>query len=79
MKILLVVAVAAAALLVGTSRDEKANAQYSSSEWEQRVAQVDAYLDEGLTSETHETIAGPARDGADAAADFGDRLSTILQ
>jgi hypothetical protein len=78
MKTLLMVAVVAGALAF-VATDNKADAGNSDSEWEARVAQVDGYLSEGLSGETHEEIAGPARDGADVVVDFSDSLTTFVE
>jgi hypothetical protein len=78
MKTLLMVAVVVGALGFAAT-DNKADAGNSDSEWESRVAQVDGYLSEGLTGETHKKIAGPARDGADAVVDFSDGLTTFVE
>jgi hypothetical protein len=78
MKILLVAAVAIGALAMAAS-DGKADARSGASEWETRVEQVDSYLSEGLSGDTHRKIAGPARDGADAFVAFGGQLSTFTE
>ncbi|MEO6197163.1 MAG: hypothetical protein ABIP58_03555 [Dehalococcoidia bacterium] len=77
MKTLVIAAIVVGALaFVGTGN--KANAGSTDSAWENRVAQVDGYLNEGLTSSTHEKIAGSARDGADVVVGFGDRLNSFV-
>jgi hypothetical protein len=77
MKTLVIAAIVVGALaFAGT--DNKANAGSTDSAWESRVAQVDGYLDEGLTTSTHDKIAGPAREGADVVVGFGGRLSSFV-
>ena len=80
MKYLLVVAVAAGAFFYVATTDDQADARNpGDTAWESRVEQVDTYLSEGLSGDTHRTIAEPAHDGAELVSDLGNSLSGFTE
>jgi hypothetical protein len=67
-----VLAIAALALTFG----ERPGTQTGQAAWDDRLTEVDGYLQEGLTEETHDAISNNARDGADWIVGFGTRFGT---
>ncbi len=66
-------AVAAVALTFG----ERPGTPSSEAAWDERISQVDSYLQEGLSEDTHDVISSNARDGADWIVGFGSRFATV--
>jgi hypothetical protein len=79
-KLLVVAVVVAGALFYITTTDDQADARNpGDTAWESRVEQVDTYLSEGLSEDTHQTIAKPARQSADVAINFGNSLTAVVE